>query len=73
MDYELGEVLRDKWGLEWVVAENDRLFPNEFPGRFLIYRKANLLSRGDRQPIEKAADMVRTGEHDDAGRGVYFD
>ncbi len=59
--WEPGTVLQDLWGSQqWIVCLHDPIFPDR-EGPFLLYRHANLLSRGDRMALKHARPMKAIG------------
>lgn len=62
MDIEWLDILRDTFETEWIVLYCDPFFPAIYPKWFLLAKNGNVLSIGDRLPIEWAASMIKTGE-----------
>lgn len=56
---KLGDQVRDEQGLLWTVNFNDPYFPHQYGCKpFLMYHSPNLLSLGDRLPIEDVTNMT---------------
>lgn len=63
--YPRGTILRDQLDREWIVLYHDPWFSEQYGNQwFLLYRRASVISLGDRLPISwlDREPMTPTGE-----------